>query len=95
MNDFISIHNFLPALNMLCDIKLVNGDIKKARLIQQSEQAPFLVWIDNFVNKEGGTLAAIPPEFIEYWRYDENTNEDEFKKWATDVFKPVNKSETV
>ena len=80
---------------MLCVIKLVNGDEKKARLIQQSEQSPVMVWVDSSSSKERGALAAVPPKFITHWRYDENANEDEFKKWVENVFKPVSTNETV
>ena len=94
-NDFISISKVLPALNVLCVIKLVNGDVKKARLIQQSEQSPVMVWVNNSSSKEGGALVAIPPKFITHWRYDENANEDEFKKWVEKEFKPISTNETV
>ena len=93
MSNFISVYDSMPALNMLCDIKLKSGHVKKTRLVSESSQSPYLVWVgqENYDKKEDGATGINPPNFISSWRYNEDASVDEAKSW----FKTINKVETL
>jgi len=74
-NDFISINNALPKLNMLCDIKLPSGDIKQSRFIYDTKTHT-MFWVDNNYQFS----------YTDHWRYNKNASEEEskefFKQWS-------------
>ena len=72
MNDnFISIDDSLPRLNVLCDIKINNNSIKQARLISDSKTHT-IFWVDNKYKFSA---------YATHWRYNENAGDEETKEW--------------
>ena len=93
--DFISIYDSMPALNMLCDIKLKTGSIKKTRLVSKGMQSPYLVWIgQEDYDKKNGAVGVNPPNFISHWRYNESASKEEIEEWLKEL-KAVNKDDTL
>lgn len=83
MDDFISVNEALPALNMLCDVKYKDiGSINKARLIANNH-THFYQWMgsESWHRSENGAIAIIPVEYVTCWRYNENVSENEVKEW--------------
>ena len=78
-NEFISVHEALPALNHLVEYKSTHGDVRTTRLIMDVNK-PFLIWL----GLNGDSLRT--PKYLTHWRYvveDKATREKEVEEWVS------------
>ena len=80
LDNFNSMYDSMPALNMLCDIEIndnkVEPNIKQGRLGILEVPSPYFIWMQE-PTEEGRTRTAIPSSLIVGWKYNDKASKEE------------------
>ena len=72
--NFISVHEAMPPLNRLCEVKTISGSVHKARFFYDKKNYTFS-WLRQ--RESDGVFIKVLP--VEIWRLIETV--EEFEKW--------------